>query len=47
MVDDFVHNNPLDLAEEIFFRLEDQFTDISHNMTLLMVVLANKLRPFG
>jgi hypothetical protein len=46
MVDEFVHNNPQDLVEEIFVRLEEKVTDISHNMSLLMVALASNLRPF-
>jgi hypothetical protein len=30
---------------EIFVRLEEKVTDISHNMSLLMVALARKLGP--
>jgi hypothetical protein len=33
-------------VEEIFSRLEDQFVDISCNMTLLMVALANTFIHF-
>jgi hypothetical protein len=46
MVDESVHNNPRDPTEERFVRLEEKVTDISHNMSLLMVALASKLRPF-
>jgi hypothetical protein len=42
MVDESIHNNPQDPVEEIFVRLEEKVIDISHNMTLLMVALANK-----
>lgn len=38
-----IHNNPQDLAEEIFSRLEAQVVDISCNMNLLMVALANEI----
>jgi hypothetical protein len=34
-------------VEEIFFRLEDQVFDISHNMALLMEALVNNFRPLG
>lgn len=46
MVDEFVHNNAWDLAEERFVRLEEQVIDISCNM-ILMAALANNLGPFG
>jgi hypothetical protein len=47
MADEYVHNNPQDLAEEIFERLEEKVVDISCNMALLMVVLARKIIIFG
>jgi hypothetical protein len=47
MADESVHNNPRDPTEERFEWLEAQVVDISHNMNLLMVALARKLRPFG
>jgi hypothetical protein len=46
MVDEYVHNNPRDPIEEKFVRLEEKVIDISCNMSLLMVALASKLRPF-
>jgi hypothetical protein len=46
MVDEFFHKNPPDLPKEIFVRLEEKVDDISHNMTLCMVALSNKLIPF-
>jgi hypothetical protein len=47
MADEFVHNNPRDLVEERFERLEAQFVNINHNMNLLMKTLARKLGLFG
>jgi hypothetical protein len=47
MVDESVHNNPRDPAEERFERLEAQVVNISHNMNLLMAALARNLEPFG
>jgi hypothetical protein len=47
MVDESIHNNPVDPIEEIFVRLEDQVIDISHNMALLMASIANLLKLFG
>ena len=44
MVDEFV-NNPQDLEEERFMWLEAQVVDINYNMSVLMVVLSNKLAP--
>jgi hypothetical protein len=44
MVDESINNNPQDPREEGFVRLEEQVTDISHNMSLLMATLASKLR---
>jgi hypothetical protein len=46
MADESVHNNPQYLAEERFARLEDQVVDISHNMSLLIMALANKFGLF-
>jgi hypothetical protein len=39
MVDEYIHNNPQDVVEEIFVRLEENFLDISHNMALIMMAL--------
>jgi hypothetical protein len=47
MANESAHNNPQDLAEERFVRLEEQVTNISHNMALLMAALASKLESFG
>jgi hypothetical protein len=47
MVDESVHNDPRDPAEEIFLRMEEQVTHICHNMSFLMVALARKFSPFG
>jgi hypothetical protein len=41
-----VHNNPRDLEEEIFERLEAQVIDINCNMNLLMVTLEINIRSF-
>jgi hypothetical protein len=46
MVDEFFHNNPRDALEKRFSRLEEKVFDISRNMALLVVALANKFRPF-
>jgi hypothetical protein len=46
MENEYVHNNPRDPTKERFERLEVQFSDIGHNMNLLMVALSIKLRPF-
>jgi hypothetical protein len=43
MADEFVHNNPQDLPEEIFESLEAHVVDINRNMNLLMEALENKL----
>jgi hypothetical protein len=43
MADVYVHNNPRDLAEEIFEQLEEQVFNISRNMNLLEVALEIKL----
>jgi hypothetical protein len=47
MVDVSSDNNPLNVAEERFSKLEEQVTDISRNMALLMENLLNKFIPFG
>ena len=46
IIDAFVHNNPRDPTKERFARLEEKFIDISCNMSLLIVDLANKFEPF-
>jgi hypothetical protein len=46
MADKFVHNNPRDIEEQRFESLKAQFTDISHNMNLLMEDIASKIKPF-
>jgi hypothetical protein len=46
MADEFGHNNPRDLIEERFVRLEEKFIEISHNVPLLMVALVRKIKPF-
>jgi hypothetical protein len=46
MAEDFVHNNPRDLAKERYDRLEAQVTDTNHNMNLLTTTLESKLKPF-
>jgi len=40
-------NNRQDEVEERCSTLEEQVVDISHNMTLLMMDLANKFEDFG
>jgi hypothetical protein len=40
-------NNPRDEIEERFSNLEEQVTDISYNMALLMATLANNLDLLG
>jgi hypothetical protein len=42
MEDEYVLNNPKDMEEEIFERLEAQVVDIIHNMNLLVVAPASK-----
>ena len=46
MADESSHNNPQDLVEERFARLEEKVTYISCNMSILMVDLARNLEPF-
>jgi hypothetical protein len=46
MEDESIHNNPRDLAKEIFARLEARVTDVKHNMKLLMVPLPRNLISF-
>jgi hypothetical protein len=46
MADDYIHNNPWDAMEEIFFRLEERVVNISCNISLLMVALENRFVPF-
>jgi hypothetical protein len=46
MANEFVHNNPRDTVKERFTRLEEKVTNISHNVSLLMVTLASKLKSF-
>jgi hypothetical protein len=46
MMNEYVHNNLRDPAEEIFERLEAQVFDISRNMNVLMAFLETKLGPF-
>jgi hypothetical protein len=47
MANKSIHNNPQDLVEERFQRLEAHVTDINCNMNLPMEALASNLRPFG
>jgi hypothetical protein len=46
MVDESSHHNHQDASKAIFVRLEEKVTNISCNMVLLMVALANKFGPF-
>jgi predicted neutral ceramidase superfamily lipid hydrolase len=46
MVDDSIHKNTQDTSEESFLRIEEKVVDISHNMSLLMVVITNNFGPF-
>jgi hypothetical protein len=46
MANESIHKNPQDMTKEICARLEEQVADISHNMSFLVVALANKLEPF-
>ena len=46
MYDEFV-NEPCDLVEVRFSRLEEQVTDINHNVNLPMAAPRNKLGIFG
>jgi hypothetical protein len=46
MSDEFVHKNPRDPAKERFVRLEEKFIDIYHDMSLFMMALTSKIRPF-
>jgi hypothetical protein len=46
MANESIHNNPRDPVEERFARLEEKFTDIFYNMSLLVAALAIKLGPF-
>jgi len=45
MVDESIHKNPQDVAKERFERKEEQVTDISSNMFLIIVALANNFKP--
>jgi hypothetical protein len=47
MVDESIHNNPQDLVEKIFLRMEEKFDNVYCNMALLMVTLTNNIIPFG
>jgi hypothetical protein len=47
MAYDSFHNNPQDLPEEIFVRLEEQFVDISRNISCLLEAIESKLGPLG
>ena len=47
MANESIHKNPQDLAEEIFVRMKEKFTNISRNMSVLMEALASKLVLFG
>jgi hypothetical protein len=47
MADESVHNNPQDLEEERFVRLEMQVVEINHNMNLLIEALEINIEPFG
>jgi hypothetical protein len=46
MEDESNRNNLRDEAEEIFSKIKEQVSGISHNMAFLMEVLENKFRPF-
>jgi hypothetical protein len=46
MDDEYVHNNPRDLMEERFVRLEEKVANISCNMSLLMAALVRNLGLF-
>jgi len=46
MEDEFLHNNPQDLVEEIFHRLEAQVIYINCNINLLMEDLVRNIGPF-
>jgi len=41
-----IHNNPQDLVEERFVRLEEQVTNINGNMNLLMADLVSNIEWF-
>lgn len=42
MANEYMFNNPLDVAREIFARLKEQVVDISCNINLIVVALENK-----
>jgi hypothetical protein len=44
MPDESIHNNPYDVEEERFVKLEEQVVDTSHNMAFFMV---NLVKHFG
>jgi len=46
-VDESIHNNPQDIEEERFARMEDQVIDISRNMSLLIEDISRNIKPFG
>jgi hypothetical protein len=45
-VDEY-NNNPRGDLKERFLMMEEQFTNISYNMEILMVGLERKFEPFG
>jgi hypothetical protein len=47
MKDESSHNNPQDVAEERFTRIEEKVVHISHNMALLLETIENKFGAFG
>ena len=46
MVDEYNNRNPWDEIKDIFLKMEGKVTDISHNMSILMLVLENKFGLF-
>jgi hypothetical protein len=45
MMDEY-SKNPRDESKEIFSKMEAKVTNISHNMSILMLALKNKFGPF-
>jgi len=46
MDDEYVHKNPQDLVKERFARLEETFTDISCNISLLVAIISRNIILF-